>query len=41
MTDEVIRLREEISEQISALKEIKKMAASYGFDVSKPAKDAK
>ncbi len=41
MTDEVIRLREEISEQISALKEIKKMAASYGFDVSKPVKDAK
>lgn len=41
MTDEVIRLREEISEQISALKEIKKMAAFYGFDVSKPAKDAK
>ncbi|WP_425380396.1 formate C-acetyltransferase [Spiroplasma endosymbiont of Stenodema calcarata] len=41
MTDEVIKLREEISEQITALKEIKQMAASYGFDVSKPAKDAK
>lgn len=37
MTDEVIRLREEISEQIVALKEMAKMAASYGCDISKPA----
>ncbi|WP_368486949.1 formate C-acetyltransferase [Spiroplasma sp. DGKH1] len=41
MTEDVIRLREELSEQILALKEIKKMAASYGFDVSKPAANAK
>lgn len=41
MTDDVIRLREEISEQIKALKEIKIMAASYGFDISQPAKNAK
>lgn len=41
MTDEKVRLREEISMQITALKDIKKMAASYGFDVSQPAKDAK
>ena len=37
MTDEVIRLREEISEQIVALKLMKEMAASYGCDISKPA----
>ncbi len=37
MTDEVIRLREEISEQIVALKQMKKMAAVYGCDISKPA----
>jgi len=37
MTDEVIRLREEISEQIVALKEMKKMASAYGCDISKPA----
>ena len=36
MTDDVIRLREEISEQIVALKMIKEMAASYGCDISKP-----
>ncbi len=41
MTDDVIRLREEVSEQIKALKEMKEMAASYGFDISKPAKNAK
>ena len=39
MTDDVIRLREEISEQIKALKEMKVMAASYGFDISAPAKN--
>ena len=36
MTDDVIRLREEISEQIVALKQMKEMAASYGCDISKP-----
>ncbi len=41
MIDDVIRLREELSEQIRALKGMKEMAASYGFDISKPAKDAK
>ena len=37
MTDDVIRLREEISEQIIALKQMKQMAASYGCDISNPA----
>ncbi|NMA84492.1 MAG: formate acetyltransferase, partial [Epulopiscium sp.] len=37
----VIRQREEISEQIRSLKELKEMAASYGFDISKPATTAK
>ncbi len=41
MTDEVIRLREEISEQIIALKMMKEMAASYGCDISKPATNVK
>ena len=41
MTDDVIRLREEIAMQIKALKEMKQMAASYGFDISKPATNAK
>ena len=41
MTDDVIRLREEISMQIKGLKELKVMAASYGFDISQPAKNAK
>ncbi len=41
MTDDVIRLREEISMQVKALKELKTMAASYGFDISQPAKTAK
>ena len=41
MTDDVIRLREEISMQVKALKELKAMAASYGFDISLPAKTAK
>ena len=41
MTEDVIRLREEISSQIAALKDMKKMAQSYGFDISQPAKDAK
>lgn len=41
MLDDLIRLREEITEQIRALNEIKQMAASYGFDVSRPAQNAK
>ena len=41
MDDETIRLREEISMQYRALKEIKEMAATYGFDISKPASNAK
>ena len=36
-TDDVIRGKEEISEQIKALKELKTMASFYGFDISKPA----
>ena len=39
--EEMIRLREEVSEQIKALIEIKEMAQSYGFDISKPATNAK
>ena len=41
MDDETIRLREEISMQYKALQEIKDMAASYGFDISMPASNAK
>ena len=41
MSDDLIRKREELSEQIRALKELKEMAASYGFDISKPATDTK
>jgi formate C-acetyltransferase len=41
MRDDVIRHREEISMQIKALKEMKVMAESYGFDISAPAKDAR
>jgi formate C-acetyltransferase len=40
-TDSIIRDREELSEQIRALKELKHMAASYGFDISGPARTAK
>lgn len=40
MSDEVIREREEITEQIRALEECKQMAASYGCDISKPATTA-
>ncbi len=39
--EDVIRLREEISDQILALKELKGLAASYGFDISQPATNAK
>ena len=41
MTDDIIRQREEISEQIRALDAMKQMAAVYGFDISKPAVDAR
>ena len=41
MNDELIRIREEISMQYRALDEIKKMASKYGFDISRPAKNAK
>ena len=41
MTDDVIRLREEISMQIKALKDMKVMAESYGYDISEPASNAK
>ena len=41
MTDDVIRLREEIARQINALKGMKKMAEAYGYDISQPAKNAK
>ena len=41
MDEETIRLREEISMQYRALKEIKEMAASYGIDISSPASNAK
>ena len=40
MTDEIIRLREEISEQIRALGKMKEMAAIYGYDISRPAENA-
>ena len=40
MTDDVIRQREELADQIRALKDMKVMAASYGFDISEPAKTA-
>ena len=38
--EDIIRLREEISDQIVALKELKEMAASYGYDISRPAANA-
>ena len=41
MRPEMVRDREELSEQIKALKALKQMAASYGFDISKPASNAK
>ena len=41
MTDDVIRLREEISKQIRALNGMKEMAKIYGYDISGPAKNAK
>lgn len=41
LTEQIIREREEIFEQINALKALKTMAAKYGFDISKPAENAK
>lgn len=41
MRPENIQLKEELAEQIRALKDIQKMAASYGYDISKPARNAK
>ena len=41
MTEEKIRLREELAEQIKALKALKAMAARYGYDISVPAANAK
>ena len=41
MIDDVIRLREEVAMQIKALKGLKDMAALYGFDISKPATNAR
>ena len=41
INEETIRQREEISEQIKALNDLKEMASKYGFDISKPAKNAK
>jgi len=41
LTEENIRLREEVFDQIQALKEIKEMASSYGFDISLPASNSK
>ena len=40
-TEEIIRDREELSEQIRALKELQQMAAAYGFDISRPASSAR
>jgi len=40
-TDEIIRDREELGEQIRSLQELKQMAASYGFDIAKPARTAR
>lgn len=41
MTEDIIRLREELSDQINALKKLKKMALSYGYDISEPANNAR
>jgi len=40
-TEEIIRQREEVADQIVALKQLKEMASSYGFDISEPASNAK
>ena len=41
MTDDIIRLREEIAEQIKCLEDMKKLAEIYGYDISRPATNAK
>ena len=41
MTEDICRLREELADQISALKELKKLGEIYGYDISKPATDVK
>jgi formate C-acetyltransferase len=41
MSDDIIRLREELNEQIRALNELKKLGKAYGFDLSQPAQTAK
>ncbi len=41
MSEDVVRLREEVAEQIRALKGMKEMAAAYGFDISRPAENAR
>lgn len=41
LNDEIIRNREEVTEQIHALQDFEKMCAAYGFDVTRPAKDAR
>lgn len=41
MTDDIIRQREELADQIRALKEMQEMAAGYGFDISRPATNAR
>ena len=41
MTDDVIRQKEELAKQIQALKDMKTMAATYGYDISKPAANAR
>jgi formate C-acetyltransferase len=41
MTEDVMRLREELSEQYRALKELKELGKSYGYDLSRPAQNAK
>lgn len=41
MTEDVMRLREELSEQVRSLQELKNMAASYGYDISQPASNAR
>ena len=41
MRDDIIRQREELAQQIRALKQMKEMAALYGFDISQPARNAK
>ena len=41
MSADVIRVREEVADQVAALKAMKTMAAAYGFDISQPAANAK